>query len=127
MPNQLAHFAIEADEVDRARKFYESVFGWTFEPWGPPQFYLIHGAGTHGALQQRTQPSGAGGFRLSFAVSDLDVAARLVQKAGGRIHDDRYRIPTVGELLGFSDTEGNSAIIIQYEPERAAEMGLAGG
>jgi predicted enzyme related to lactoylglutathione lyase len=27
--------------VPRARKFYETVFGWGFEPWGPPNFYLI--------------------------------------------------------------------------------------
>ena len=29
------------DDVDRARRFYEAVFGWEFEPWGPPGFYLI--------------------------------------------------------------------------------------
>ena len=25
----------------RARDFYQKVFGWEFEPWGPPNFYLI--------------------------------------------------------------------------------------
>ncbi|MEQ1653126.1 MAG: hypothetical protein ABL897_11610, partial [Hyphomicrobium sp.] len=56
MPNKLAHFAIEADDVDRARKFYETVFQWQFTPWGPPGFYLIEGAGLHGALQLRREP-----------------------------------------------------------------------
>ena len=41
MPNDLDFFAINADDVPRARKFYETVFGWSFEPWGPPNFYLI--------------------------------------------------------------------------------------
>src|SRR5436190_20026534 len=42
MSNNLASFAIHADDVDRCRRFYEAVLGWKFEPWGPPQFYLVH-------------------------------------------------------------------------------------
>ena len=42
MANNLASFAIRVDDVDRARAFYEAVFAWRFEPWGPPGFYLIH-------------------------------------------------------------------------------------
>ena len=38
MTTNLAAFALHVDEVDRARAFYEAVFGWTFEPWGPPGF-----------------------------------------------------------------------------------------
>ena len=41
MPANLASFAIHVDDVDRARRFYEAIFGWQFEPWGPPGFYLI--------------------------------------------------------------------------------------
>ena len=42
MANNLASFAIHADDVQRCRRFYEAVFGWRFEPWGPPDFYLVH-------------------------------------------------------------------------------------
>src|ERR1700677_2630636 len=42
MPNNLSSFAIHVDDTDRARAFYEAVFGWRFEAWGPPDFYLIH-------------------------------------------------------------------------------------
>jgi len=42
MANNLASFAIHADDVQRCRRFYEAVFGWGFEPWGPPDFYLVH-------------------------------------------------------------------------------------
>jgi predicted enzyme related to lactoylglutathione lyase len=38
MPQNVAHFAIHADDVDRARGFYEQVFGWCFEGWGPAGF-----------------------------------------------------------------------------------------
>ena len=39
MPATLRHFAINADDVQRAKAFYEKVFGWAFNPWGPPNFY----------------------------------------------------------------------------------------
>ena len=35
------HFAIECDDVERAKAFYERVFGWTIKPWGPPNYYHI--------------------------------------------------------------------------------------
>lgn len=126
MPNKLAHFAIEADDVARARRFYESVFEWRFEPWGPPEFYLIQGAGVHGALQKRREaaPEGRKGFECSFAVDDLAASQKRIEAAGGRINGPKINIPTVGELVAFADTEGNEAIIIQYEPERRKELGL---
>ncbi|MDE0280166.1 MAG: VOC family protein [Gammaproteobacteria bacterium] len=31
MPNDSAHLAIHADDCQRAKRFYEAVFGWTFE------------------------------------------------------------------------------------------------
>ncbi len=126
VPNKLAHFAIEAENVDRARRFYERVFGWRFEPWGPPEFYLIHGAGVHGALQIRTQPlpEGRKGFECSFAVDNLDVTMGAIKDAGGGLIGTKHAIPTVGELVQFADTEGNEAIIIQYEPERAKDLGM---
>lgn len=127
MPNKLAHFAIEADDVDRALGFYQSVFGWRFSPWGPPGFYLIDGAGVHAALQQRREPPPAGrkGFECSFAVSDIDATSALIEAAGGRLLGPKHAIPTVCELRPFADTEGNEAIICQYAPERLKEMGLS--
>jgi hypothetical protein len=39
MPDNIAHFAIEADDLTApgagARRFYESVFEWRITPWGP--------------------------------------------------------------------------------------------
>lgn len=116
MSNTLAHFAIEADDVERARRFYANVFGWTFETWGPPDFYLIKGAGIHGALQTRTRPKadGSGGFELSFAVPDLGHTTTVIKDNGGAVPDAPYTIPGVGTLVYFYDSEGNRAIAIEY-------------
>lgn len=126
MPNKLAHFAIEADDVDRAKGFYESVFGWVFTPWGPPGFYQIVGAGTHGALQQRREPmpEGRKGIDLTFAVDSLEATSELVASSGGSIASEVFSIPSVGRLVEILDTEGNLVLVMQYEPEHLQAMGL---
>lgn len=127
MHGRLSHFAIEADDVERARHFYEAVFGWTFSAWGPPNFYQIAGAGVHGALQERHNPpvEGLAPLQLTFAVENLEAAMEAIAAAGGELHPPVHEIPSVGRLVAFADSEGNEAMVMQYEPARAKEMGLA--
>lgn len=127
MPNKVAHFAIEADDIERARTFYHTVFDWEFEPWGPPGFYRIHGAGIQGALQKRqgSNSPGCKGFECSIAVSDISASTRAIESAGGTMIGPKHEIPMVGQLAQFHDTEGNQAIIVQYTDEVAEEAGLS--
>ena len=123
MPNNLASFAIHVDDVDRARRFYEAVFGWVFEPWGPPGFYLIHtgdetSPGIQGLMHKRQVPrtgTGLNGIEPSFSVDDVDAIAALVEANGGTITFAKGVIPTVGALIRFLDTEGNDIGAMQYE------------
>mgnify|MGYP001459883224 CR=1 FL=1 len=116
------HFAINADDVTRAREFYVRVFGWRFEAWGPPGFYQIAAGGApgapRGALQQRRELAPGlrlNGFECTIAVDDVDAVARAVEAAGGRILMQKATIPGVGSLVFFQDTEGNVAGAMQYE------------
>jgi predicted enzyme related to lactoylglutathione lyase len=118
MPNHVNFFAITADDVARARVFYEAVFGWTFEDWGPPGFHLIHGAGLPGALQERHAPLAGThprSFELTVGVDDLDDIRRRVRAAGGTIVMDKSHIETVGTLIHFTDTEGNRMGAMKYD------------
>jgi predicted enzyme related to lactoylglutathione lyase len=123
MPNNLAPFAIHVDDVDRAVAFYEKVFGWRFEPWGPPGFYLIHtgdeaSPGVQGLMHKRQEPrtgTGLNGFECTFAVDDLDPIIAAVEANGGRITMNKAPIPTVGTLVRFLDTEGNDVGAMHYE------------
>lgn len=123
MPNNVSTFAIHADDVQRRRRFYEAVFAWRFEPWGPPDFYLIHTGddakpGIQGLLHKRQEPRGAGGpncFECSIAVDDIAAVTAAIQPNGGRIIMDRVPIPTVGVLTKFEDSEGNVLGAMAYE------------
>ncbi len=102
-----------------AKGFYQQVFGWQFEEWGPPDFYLIRTGQTNdpgilGALQKRTQPVGAGfnGYECSISVEDVKMMEAVILKHGGKNCHEPMEIPTVGVLIKFLDTEGNLACAI---------------
>ena len=125
MPANLRHFAIECDDVERARHFYQSVFGWRIEPWGPPGFYQIFTGtpekpGVLGALQQRRDPltgTGNRGFECSFGVQSVRDVIASVTANGGRIAMSEFRIEGVGNGAYFLDTEGNRFGVMQYDAE----------
>jgi len=123
MTNNLAAFAIHVDDIQRARRFYEAVFGWTFEPWGPPDFYLIHtgddaNPGIQGLMHKRQAPRGQGGpncFECTISVADVDAIAAAVRAHGGTITMEKAQIPTVGDVIYFDDTEGNRVGAMRYD------------
>lgn len=124
MANTLSTFAIHADDVQRCRQFYEAVFGWEFEPWGPPDFYLVHTGGIQGLMHKRQEPRGVGGpncFECTIAVDDVDAVTKAITKHGGRIIMDKAPIPTVGVLTKFEDTEGNLLGAMTFEPGHLQE------
>jgi len=124
MPNNIAHFDIAADDVERARRFYERVFGWRFEAWGPPDFYLIHTGplsdpGIHGSISKREEPAAGHGrtaFECTVSVDDLAAIKAAVVRSGGKIVLDEYEIVGVGRMIRFEDSEGNVACAMHYVP-----------
>ena len=121
MSATLRHFAINADDVQRAKRFYEGVFDWRFDPWGPPDFYQVKnaGRGLFGALQGRRELVPGvrmAGYEASFGVEDLKATIAAIEAGGGKIVMPPYRIEGVGELIYFEDTEGNLVGAMQYDP-----------
>ena len=122
MTNNIAHFDIAADDVERARRFYQKVFGWRFEAWGPPDFYMIYtgpagDGGIHGSLSKRQQPVTGGGrvgFECSVSVDDLAPIKAAIIANGSKILLDDHEIVGVGTLIHFEDTEGNTACAMHY-------------
>jgi predicted enzyme related to lactoylglutathione lyase len=124
MPNPISFFAINADDVPRARQFYQTVFGWNFEPWGPPNFYVIDtGTGqagaAHGGLQERRELAPGQkmiGYECTIGVADVDKTLRATEANGGRIASPKFYVPTVGTIAYIFDTEGN--VVGISEPDR---------
>ena len=132
-PAKLRHLALNADDVERAKAFYETVFGWRFEPWGPPEYYQALNAsdGAIAALQHRRELKPGvrmAGFEATLAVENLDAAMAAIEAAGGRILAPPFYIEDVGRLAYFEDTEGNLVGVMQYDrPEQERIAAARGG
>lgn len=121
MTSRLTHFAINTDDVDATQTFYEAVFGWTFQDYGPPGFVQIIDETTQapmGAIQQRrqlleTEPTR--GFECTFGVDDVDATRERIVAAGGSILMDKFTISNVGHLIAFQDPGGNPALAMEYD------------
>jgi uncharacterized protein len=121
----LAHFSINADNVDRARGFYGNVFGWKFEPWGPPGFYMINTGDAEagamvGSLQGRRELIAGQkmiGYECTMSVPSINDAIRAIEKEKGKIVMAKSTIAGVGTLVFFEDTEGNVAGAMQYDKQ----------
>jgi uncharacterized protein len=121
MSNNLVFFAIHADDLSKAQRFYEKVFGWKFEAWGPPGFFLIatgdkNDPGIQGALQKRhdvVPGQRVTGYECTIGVEDIDATEKAVVANGGKIILPKCEIPTVGHLIKIQDTDGNVVCIKQ--------------
>ena len=118
MSNRVVHFEIQADDVSRAKNFYEKVLGWVISPMmkkdedGMDYWGVETGdaeAGINGGLYQRPTKK-EDKFYLydcTVLVSNLDKTIKEVEENGGVVIKDKAEIPKVGWFATVKDTENN--------------------
>src|SRR5579862_1632704 len=112
------HFEIQADDPERAMKFYAALFDWKFNQFGEHKYWLVATGdkskpGIDGGLMPRPQ-SGApqemaavNCYVCTMDVADLDAAVSSALAAGGALALPKMPIPGIGWLAYCKDTEGN--------------------
>ena len=127
---RLVHFDVQADDPERAMRFYEKVLGW-FRKWdGPMEYRLIETgpkdeAGIDGGLARRPEGSVISDSRASTTftctvdVDSVDDAAATVEAQGGVISRPKSAIPGVGWLIYCKDTEGNDFAMMEADSSAA--------
>jgi len=111
MPNSIVHFEIPADDLQRAKKFYERALGWKIsDPW-KMNYFLVETKekgqeGINGGLMQRKMAGRP--FMNYLAVDSIDASCKKVENAGGVVVLPKQEIaPGMGWIAAFKDTEGN--------------------
>lgn len=125
MKNKLTHFAIHIDNMERAKTFYDQVFDWGFNSYGPDDFLQIKSDKSEngeliGAMQSRKYspvPEKLIGLECSIGVENIDEIVNKVKSSGGKVLMPKTLIPYVGWIAKFLDTEGNLICAIQYDRE----------
>lgn len=114
MANPAQHHAINyiefsATDVARAKEFYNSVFGWQFQDWGPEYVSFDKAsAGIDGGFrpgEANQQSNGCGPLVVLYS-SDLQKTEAAITAAGGSIVVSTFEFPG-GRRFHFADPVGN--------------------
>jgi predicted enzyme related to lactoylglutathione lyase len=114
--NTLNWFEICVTDMPRAKKFYETIFGITLQPWDMPGFEMVGfpadpGNGkVSGALVKSEMhiPSMDGSIIYLNGDPNLSAALDRVEAAGGKVLMPKTHISDeIGYMAFFADSEGN--------------------
>lgn len=111
------HFEVPAEDLARAKKFYQETFGWqlqdmpdmnyilartveTDDKWMPKEVGAING----GMMKRNDIVTGPS---FSINVKNIDEAMAKVKAAGGSVIKDKTSVGSMGFVAYFKDTEGN--------------------
>jgi predicted enzyme related to lactoylglutathione lyase len=109
MRGELAFVEFGVDDVEKARTFYESLFGWQFETGPGGQGLVITGPGVSAGIHGGDQ--GASPY-IFFRVDDIDAAVARVEELGGMVEEvdvegDEESIATFGRFKLCKDDQGS--------------------
>jgi predicted enzyme related to lactoylglutathione lyase len=125
MDNRPIHFEIQADDAERAKKFYEEVFGWKIDKTSMPDvamdYWMIvtgEGPGINGGLYKRSDnPRKITTFDCTIQVNDIDKVIEAIKANGGKISPfegkEKWEMKGLGWFSRGEDSEGNIFGILQ--------------
>ncbi len=131
----MPHFEIHVNDMDRAKAFYEGLFGWRIEPVPMGQemaYHLISGPGfsdpgdlegslTGGMMLRMgaSAPAGAPvrGGTMTFDVADCDERYAWALAHGGSEAMPPETMPGVGRFAYVEDGQGNIVGFLSQPPE----------
>lgn len=107
MPD-IVHFEIPADEIDRAKSFYASLFGWKFEQVSGMDYWFISTGGEGaigGGMLKRKNPQHP--ITNYVDVASVEDYGKKVEMLGGKVVVPKMAVPHMGYFAVCLDTEGN--------------------
>ena len=125
---RVVHFEIHAGNPERAIKFYEKLFGWTFQKWeGPMPYWLVTTGpdderGINGGLMQRQgeiDGQAVIAYVCTIGVESIDGSIANAEANGATVVVPKMPVPGVGWLVYCKDTEGN--IFGMLQPDENAK------
>ena len=126
MSNRPIHFEVQADDAERAKKFYESALGWKIEKSKMPDvgmdYWMVdtgEGPGINGGLYKRSNNPmrQLNSFDCTILVDDIDKVIAAIKENGGKINQwknqDKWEMKGLGWFSRATDTEGNEFGLLQ--------------
>lgn len=118
-PASVVWFEIPADDLKRAKTFYQKLFGWKINPFpGMADYSHIDTGGADaspdGGLMARMHP----GHAITTYVLVPSVVKHMakVEKLGGKVCRPKTAVPGMGYFAICTDTENNTFAIWEVDP-----------
>ena len=103
------YIEIAVTDIDAAKAFYSSAFGWSLVDYGP-DYAGIQGDGKEVGGLRRDSEVRAGGPLVILYSEDLERSVAAVSEAGGTIVAPIYAFPG-GRRFHFADPAGNELAV----------------
>lgn len=117
--NKVVHFEIPADDQERAKQFYASVFGWGVQDM--PFANGVYTIATTSPLDENYMHKEKGAINggifkrsadvptpvITIDVPSIDEYAEKIKTAGGTLVVPKGEVPEMGFYAYFKDSEGN--------------------
>lgn len=96
-----------ARDLAATKQFFERVFGWSFEDYGP-DYMAFSKQGLDGGFfrSDKSATTGQGSALVVFYSQDLEQTQAKIEQAGGRIVEPIFSFPG-GRRFHFSEPSGN--------------------
>jgi predicted enzyme related to lactoylglutathione lyase len=130
MSGEVGHFELPADNLERARKFYSSTFGWKMTQAPGMEYTMV----TTGPVDEKRMPKEpgyvGGGIAkragllehpvVTILVEEISTVEKMIEKNGGKVLQPKQAIGdgSMGWSGYFKDSEGNVVGLYQM-PKRA--------
>ncbi len=109
MGRPVVHFELWSENPDRISSFYKKVFDWGIRSIPQMNYTLVETGGSggiNGGIMTPQKGPWPGKLALYIDVDDLDVYAKKIKEAGGKIVVEKQEVPGVGQLSLFEDPDG---------------------
>ena len=115
--DKVVHFEIPVDQVERAEKFYNKVFGWKLEKYPEMEYTIVRTVDVDEKMMPKEAGVINGGMMkrndkiknpvITINVKNIDDAMSKIKKSGGKIIMDKFKVGDMGISAYFQDTENN--------------------
>ena len=105
--HKITYIEFTTTDIESTKKFYSTVFGWSFKDWGPDYIDFTSGIGG-GFCKAKgpVQPSDSAPLVVIYS-KNLAETEKAVITAGGKITTPTFEFPG-GKRFHFNDGLGNT-------------------
>ena len=112
------HIEIPTTNIIKAKKFFGSVFGWTFTYVQEIDYTLLHtGKHPNGGFEIVKRLPKKGQLRIYIETEDIDRSLKAIRKAHGKVLMKRTQVGSMGWRARFATPDGVELCLWQQAPK----------